>query len=163
MTFVVRSPGADSPRIVSIPLEKSEGLGPYGWPIVITIFIVTQFCALLLGFGVALIRPRDPLAWLLLVMMISFASFAASGDVLRDTIRSWPYGFRQAGMFYHVAVGDVWSICMLVFGIYFAGRLQMDRRAPWLKWLFIIPVAAGAILDGAYHVADSEASRRQSR
>ncbi|MDQ2948332.1 MAG: SpoIIE family protein phosphatase [Acidobacteriota bacterium] len=154
--FTIRSPGTDSARTVSIRLASPGGIGPLGWPTVITIYVATQFCALLLGFGVALIRPRDPIAWLLLVMMVSFASFSASGDVLRDTIRAWPNGFRQVSLFYHVVVGDVWSICMLLFGIYFAGRLNLDQRAPWLKWLLIIPIGFGALVDGAYHVADSE-------
>ena len=101
MTFAVRSPEGAA-RTVSVPLESAGTLGPWGWPVILTIYVLTQFCALLLGFTVALIRPRDPMAWLLLVMMVSFASFAASGDVLRDTIRTWPDGLRQAAMMYHV-------------------------------------------------------------
>jgi sigma-B regulation protein RsbU (phosphoserine phosphatase) len=156
MTFTIRTAGTGSPRPVSIPLDRGAEISPYGWPALLIIYGLTQVCALLLGFGVALIRPRDPMAWLLLIMLVSFASFSASGDLLRDTIRTWPDGFRQAGIFYHVAVGDLWSICMLLFGIYFAGRLPLDSRLPGLKWLLLAPVGLSAILDGAYHVAESE-------
>ena len=156
MTFTVQTPGAGSPRSASIRLESDGEIGPYSWPALITIYVLTQVCALLLGFAVALIRPRDPMAWLLLIMLVSFASFSASGDLLRDTLRTWPDGFRQAALFYHVAVGDLWSICMLLFGIYFASRFPLDARFPALKWLLLVPVGVSAILDGVYHVAESE-------
>ena len=110
-----------------------------------TIYVATQFCALLLGFGVALISPRDPIAWPLLVMMVSFASFSASGDVLRDTIRAWPNGFRQVSLFYHFVVGDAWSM-HVAFRHLFCRSLKPFSACAGLKWLLIIPIGFGALV-----------------
>ena len=36
---------------------------------------------------------------------------------------------------------------MLLFAIYFPERLPLDRRAPWVKWLFITPVVVTLICE----------------
>jgi sigma-B regulation protein RsbU (phosphoserine phosphatase) len=38
---------------------------------------------------------------------------------------------------------------MMLFGIYFPQRWNLDQKVPWLKWLLVVPAAALAILDGA--------------
>lgn len=78
MTIAVTSPGGEAARPVSVPLESAGAVGPWGWPVILTIYVLTQFCALLLGFAVALIRPREPMAWLLLARVIRRVGYTCS-------------------------------------------------------------------------------------
>ena len=50
------------------------------------------FVSLLLGFWVAFRRPRDPLAWLLLALMLSFPHILQT-----FVVYGWPPGWREAG------------------------------------------------------------------
>lgn len=96
------------------------------------------FC-LALGFWVAALRPRDPLAWLLLGLMLSFALFASSNRVIGE---GWG---RDAGLIYKALFTTSWPLWMMLFGIYFPERLSLDKRWPWVKWLFIVPICLAVI------------------
>jgi sigma-B regulation protein RsbU (phosphoserine phosphatase) len=82
-----------------------------------------------LGFSVAAIRIRDPLAWLLLFLMLSFAE---TTHAFR-----WDWPVRPLALLWHEAIGDLWPILMMLFGLYFPFRSRIDLRAPWLKWTII--------------------------
>lgn len=97
-------------------------------------FVVMPVFSLLLGFWVALMRPRDPLAWLLLALMLSFAQFRSVG------MGHWPAWLRYVLVVYHIASNAALPLWMLLFGIYFPERLKYDRRWPWAKWILIIPL-----------------------
>jgi phosphoserine phosphatase RsbU/P len=102
-------------------------------PYTLAFVLMPVFC-LLLGFWVALIRPRDPLSWLLLGLMLSFAQLRSIG------MGHWPLWMRDAMVVYHMASISAWPLWMLLFGIYFPERLKYDRRWPWIKWLIIVPL-----------------------
>jgi sigma-B regulation protein RsbU (phosphoserine phosphatase) len=90
-----------------------------------------------LGFLVAFIRPRDPNAWLLLLLLIGFSGLVGRSD----WYNSWPVTFLWQ------AFGNAtWSIWMMLFAIRFPTRFPADRRRPWMKWLLLGPsiVAAAA-------------------
>src|SRR5205823_13688692 len=89
----------------------------------------------LLGFYVAFLRPRDPLAWILLFVLLGIGSIAIEGSQEGTLVRT----------FQEVALNFV-GISMLLFGIYFPERLQFDRRFPWAKWLLIVPLAVTWVL-----------------
>jgi sigma-B regulation protein RsbU (phosphoserine phosphatase) len=97
-------------------------------------FIVMPVFCLLLGFWVAAMRPRDPLAWLLLGLMLSFAQLRSVG------MGHWPLWLRDVMIVYHMASVSAWPLWMLLFGIYFPERLKYDRRWPWAKWILIVPL-----------------------
>ena len=44
---------------------------------------------------------------------------------------------------------------MMLFGVYFPKRWIVDRRVPWIKWLFIVPLAAHGFYSAASSVAAS--------
>jgi sigma-B regulation protein RsbU (phosphoserine phosphatase) len=136
---------------VSAGMVALKAAGPGQLPVVNWIFVVSTtiltpaFC-LLLGFFVAAMRPRDPLAWLLLALMLSFAQLSiATSRSLMDVISRWPDIVRPAAILYNVLFASTWSIWILLFGIYFPERLGLDRRWPWLKWLVIAPIGVEAI------------------
>jgi hypothetical protein len=78
------------------------------WILMASMTILTPAFCLLLGFFVTAIRPRDPLAWLLLAA----GHVASGGD---------PVQFLFAGS---------WSIWILLFGIYFPERLAWTGAGP---------------------------------
>ena len=124
-------------------------------PLVATFLVMPVFC-LLLGFFVAFLRPRDPLAWLLLGLMLSFSQLA---DV---SIVGWEPGLREVLFIYHIICASAWPLCMMLFGIYFPERLNLDRRFPFLKWLLIAPLLLDVCLSlvfdlgSLYHAAALE-------
>ena len=107
------------------------------------------------GFWVAFVRPRDPLAWLVLFILLGFqvavwqqASFAR-----------WPDLLRVSGALYVAAFGATWPLAFPLFGVSFAGRLEWERRHGWLKWLVLAPVAVFAV--GGVVSAFAEALNRR--
>ncbi len=118
--------------------------------------ILTPALCLVLGFAVVLIRRTDPLAWMLLALMTSFANLSANGDFAFTVLWSWHSPFREAGIAYHIASGSVWPIWLLLFGIYFPERLPLDARFPWFKWIVTAPIAAAALLGATISILDSD-------
>jgi phosphoserine phosphatase RsbU/P len=115
--------------------------------------LMPAFC-LLLGFGVAAIRPRDPMAWLLLVMLVSLSqNFLSNVSVL-----GWPPWLRIPSHVYR-ALGTLGPACMLLFGIYFTSRWRVDARYPWIKWLVIVPVVVQTLFTMGMQVGISETYR----
>ncbi|HWC76826.1 MAG TPA: SpoIIE family protein phosphatase, partial [Blastocatellia bacterium] len=99
------------------------------------------FC-ILLGFGVAALKPKDPLAWLLLALLLSFSRIMTGIDAL-----AWSGWLRDVMVFYHTLFQGIWPTTMLLFGIYFPERWVVDRKAPWFKWMFIVPNLIFALKD----------------
>ncbi|HEX8775240.1 MAG TPA: SpoIIE family protein phosphatase [Pyrinomonadaceae bacterium] len=102
-------------------------------PYTLAFLVMPVFC-LLLGFWVAAMRPRDPLAWLLLGLMLSFAHLRSVG------MGHWPLWMRDVMIVFHMTNVSAWPLWMLLFGIYFPERLSYDRRWPWVKWILILPI-----------------------
>jgi len=95
-----------------------------------------------LGVWAVALRPWDRQAWLLLVLMVSFPHLSNPPHT------HWPDGFRTFAILYHGACYMLLPVSMVLFGVYFAERLSLDRRFPWAKYLLIIP----AIVSGAANV-----------
>jgi sigma-B regulation protein RsbU (phosphoserine phosphatase) len=140
--------GHAEPETFAVPLRAwgSSDLSVMTWILIAGMTTATPAFCLLLGFFVAAVRPRDPLAWLLLVLMLSFAelSITASGSQTEVLLR-WPDILRPAAIFYDLFFASTWSIWILLFGVYFPERLGLDRRWPWLKWLVIAPITVYAL------------------
>lgn len=107
------------------------------------VLIVMPIFAALLGFWVTVTRPRDPLAWLLLGVMLSFGQLAG----FETELVSWESSLRDLLIVYHAFSNAAWPIWMMLFGIYFPERWEVDRRFPWMKWLFIVPLGLVTICE----------------
>jgi sigma-B regulation protein RsbU (phosphoserine phosphatase) len=108
-----------------------------------------------LGFAVAALRPRDGRAWLLLMMM---ASFAQIQGVTGMDEASWG-SLREVAIAYDTLMSATWPIWMMLFGIYFPERLAFDARHPRVKWLLIVPIGVLAILETVSGVAAADGLR----
>jgi phosphoserine phosphatase RsbU/P len=84
----------------------------------------------LLGFYVAFLRPRDPVAWILLFLLLGIGSIAMEGA--RD-------GYLTK--FFQSVSMEMLGVWLLLFGLYFPERLAFDRRYPFAKWILLIPLA----------------------
>lgn len=84
-------------------------------------FLTPWFC-ILLGFTVAALRPRDPLAWLLLLLLLSFKETSQSDSLVAMTVH-FPDWMRGLALFNHSFFGGLWPVAMMLFGHYFPFRL----------------------------------------
>ncbi len=98
---------------------------------VATIFLYCLPCfSILLGLWVVLMRPRDLMAWVLLVLLCGFGAIAMEG-----------YSDNRIILLFKSIFGSAWTLAMLLFGIYFPERWKFDIRFPWVKWILIVPLA----------------------
>ncbi|NOT48620.1 MAG: hypothetical protein HOP17_12825, partial [Acidobacteria bacterium] len=101
----------------------------------IFVYLLPTLC-ILLGFWVLFVRPFDPLAWILLFVLLGLSSLSLE--------IYWQSG-TLLGTFHNIFFA-CWALAMLLFGIYFPERWTLDEKLPWLKWLFIIPLSFQMIL-----------------
>ncbi len=97
-------------------------------------YVLPTFC-ILLGFWVVFVRPQDALAWLLLFLLLGLSTMGLEG-----------YNRGTVIGFYTVVFFNTWALAMLLFGIYFPERWIFDKKFPWAKWIFIVPLAFQIVL-----------------
>ncbi len=98
------------------------------------VYFVPLFC-ILIGFWVVFVRVHDFLAWLLLFLLLGFSCIGLES-----------YGSRTLIGAYAQIFFSTWAVSMLLFGIYFPERLNLDIKFPWLKWIIIVPLGLQMIL-----------------
>lgn len=134
---------------LAVPLPE---LRPPRLVFLLTLGLLNPALCLLLGFGVALLRPLDGRAWALLLALLAFSQISDAGP---DSI-PWPSALRRWALPWDIVVSNLWAVGMLLLAVSFPDRLELDRRRPWLKWLLIVPVAGLALASGALGYLDSE-------
>ena len=152
---VVAERGGNERRVV-IPLTsvRSDRISvPVYMHAALMLIVMPAFC-LLLGFGVAAIRPRDPMAWLLLILLVSLSQNFLSNV----SVNGWSPWLRVPSHLYR-ALGSLWPASMVLFGIYFTRRWRVDVRYPWFKWLVIAPAVAHTLFTMVMQIGMSEAYR----
>jgi sigma-B regulation protein RsbU (phosphoserine phosphatase) len=145
-TVVVRTPSTDAERTISIPLQP-EGKLIFTWSLALLLMlklVLPVFC-LLLGFWVAAVRPRDPSAWLLLLVLLGLSNFYRPG------IEAWGRGYRDVAQAYLSVVEGGWSLFMFLFGIYFPEPFP-DRDPAWWSWAKRIIIPALAVATAIYAI-----------
>ena len=151
----IRGKATGLERTVAVTLEQQPGVPWMRWAYALTTGALIPLFTLALGFTVAFIRPKDPLAWLLLALMLSFSNLMAA-LVTEGQLWSWNPWVRGPALAYHAFWVSTWSVWLLLFGIYFPERFDVDRKLPWLKWIMILPLGLTAILDAVDAVVDAE-------
>jgi sigma-B regulation protein RsbU (phosphoserine phosphatase) len=100
-------------------------------------FLLPVIC-LALGFWVAFSRPRDPLAWLLLGMMLALP------HIFENTlVPGWPPGWREVALLYHGLCNAIFAAVMFLFGMLFPEPFpkRSFHRKLWLAmaWILALP------------------------
>lgn len=128
LTVEVLTPGDTRPHSATILLEPiaSPTFNWTGASVLFLKLVMPTFC-ILMGFWVAVVRPRDPSAWFLCLIMLFFSVFFWAG------LESWGPIIRDFAGAYRAAVGTAWPIFMLLFGLYFPEPFP-GKEPLWLKW-----------------------------
>ena len=132
-----------SRRTVAIRLVPVTPQTPGFWGLLVPLYflnIVFPLGGFLLGFWVVLSKPSDKNAWLFLGILAYFSSiFTNTGyfsPALYVLTGLWGFLIQGAG-----------PLSIMLFGIYFPERSQLDRRIPWLKWIVIAAAGAFVVFD----------------
>jgi len=128
LTVEVLTPGDTRPRSATIRLEPVSS-PPFNWTgaSLLALKLVMPTLCILLGFWVAAVRPRDPSAWFLCLIMLFFSVFYWAG------LESWGPIVRDVAGAYRAAVGTAWPIFMLLFGVYFPEPFP-GKEPLWFTW-----------------------------
>jgi len=120
--------GDAAPRLATFSLEQAIA-PPISLPaasLLIVKLVIPTFC-ILLGFWVTAVRPRDPSAWCLFLIMLFFSVFYSAG------VESWGPVVRDVAEAYRLTVANTWPIFMLLFGLYFPEPFT-ERDPAWWTW-----------------------------
>jgi phosphoserine phosphatase RsbU/P len=139
LTVEVLTAGDSASRPATFTLQQATS-PEAAWAVISLVaikLVMPTFC-ILLGFWVAAVRPRDPSAWLLCLIMLFFSVFYSAG------VESWGPVVRDIARVYRVAVTNTWPIFMLLFGLYFPEPFPGKDSTLW-KWAKRIAIATLAI------------------
>jgi sigma-B regulation protein RsbU (phosphoserine phosphatase) len=127
----------------TVKLRAEGAMSTRAWVVTAFLKFLTPWFCLLLGFSIAFLRPRDPLAWLLLALLLSFASIS-QGDAAGAVILSWSGWARRLATLWLPFWASTWGLWMMLFGQYFPDRQSsalLDRIARWVLGLPILLMA----------------------
>ena len=106
MTIVAKDAPMGEQRTIDLPVTSTPLNSWSNFSDLVVEFLLPGL-SLLLGFWVAFRRPRDPMAWLLLALMMSFP------NILRTFIvEGWPPGWREAGVLYQSTLEAIFPIAI---------------------------------------------------
>jgi sigma-B regulation protein RsbU (phosphoserine phosphatase) len=129
------------------PIHTSIRLAPehvraaplWAWSLQLFFTFLPVFC-LLTGLYVVFARPRSAHAWLILGILAYFGALflrPASGHSTLMALTSLWTTVAQTAM----------PLCFMLFGVYFPERANVDRRAPWIKWMVVVIILGLLPLD----------------
>ena len=148
---------AGSERVVVLPV-KAIPVDPWKLAASLTLYFLLPALCVLLGFWVAFRRPRDPMAWLLLALMLTFPHIFESFKA-----EAWPPGWREAAMFYHAALASILPLVMFLFGRFFPEQFpagsSSDKVWKAMQWLMAIPFTVFALIGAIESVIDLDSFR----
>jgi sigma-B regulation protein RsbU (phosphoserine phosphatase) len=117
------------------PLTDAQSSTNFLQTMIVTIM---PMLVVLLGVWVALVRPRDPRAWLV------FAATSVYGILFYPGAEFWPPGLRELGEGLRAGYTASLPVWLLLFGIYFPEPFPLNSRwaavIRW-KWVVILPLA----------------------
>jgi sigma-B regulation protein RsbU (phosphoserine phosphatase) len=141
LEVAARTPGAENTRTVTIALARPEK--PTGWAVasVFLLKVGLPFFSILLGFWVALVRPRDRLAWLLLGVLLGVSNLFSAN------VESWGPIVRDAAETYRTLCNSAWPLFMMYFGLYFPEPFS-GGRTRWVARIATIAFPPALIISG---------------
>ena len=118
---------------VRLKAASTEALTLRDWTLFAFLDVLVPWFCLILGFGVAFQRPLDQLAWLLLMLLMSFGGVAQAGRVLA-IVSGWELPTRPLAVIYYLTITNSWGFWMLLFGQYFPDRSAGAKSDRILRW-----------------------------
>jgi phosphoserine phosphatase RsbU/P len=112
----------------------------FGWITVLGLRVFLPLSCLLIGFYIAFVRPRDPLAWITLGMLASF------GELLgRENWAIWS-PWREIFLVYFSVLNSVWPLWLVLFALHFPVAFRFVRKRLWLNWVVALPFLLLAVI-----------------
>ena len=139
LTIVPAHDPAGGQRTISLPVTKSS-FASWNAASDSVVFFLLPAVSLLLGFWVAFRRPRDPMAWLLLALMLSFPHILQT-----FVLYGWSPGWREAGVLYETTLEVAFPIVIFLFGRFFPEPFPQgsgyDKAWRAMQWFCALPFA----------------------
>jgi sigma-B regulation protein RsbU (phosphoserine phosphatase) len=107
---------------------------------VIVLQIVIPLLCLLAGYWVALARPTDLNAWLVLIVLSYPEAFVSV-----STFNWWPGPWLVLRLGWHIILGVIAPAALLWLGLLFPERSRIDVQMPWLKWVVAATMGAATM------------------
>ena len=140
---------------IQLAAAADKPLAVRDWILAAFLDYITPWFCILLGFAVAFLRPRDLLAWLLLMLMLSFKEIA-QGDSFMAALLGGPAWLRPYAVFNHAVWNGAWPISMMLFGQYFPDRKPAERWNRLALYVMGWPLAAIILVNAFAEVAHAE-------
>lgn len=138
---IARSDGTHA--TIAIPLTGFHDTVHFGETILaFGLILVIPLVCLLIGYWVALARPEDLNAWLVLIILSFPEAFLSV-----STFNWLPGGWLVLRLAWHMALQILAAAALVWFGLLFPERSRIDIRVPWLKWL-IAAIAIAGLAEG---------------
>lgn len=158
LMITVRRSGARHTQTHDIPVVVDRYPSrAFGRVFVLGVSGFVSLSSVLLGFYVAFARPRDPLAWIAMLMLAAFGHFAGSGGWWAIT-----WWWRDIVSLYRTIVVSSWPLWAVLLALYFPVPFDFIRSRPWLGWLFALPWIALAAV-GVYGGFEQQTHIRELR
>lgn len=143
---------------VTLPPLDRKPMAFEDWILPVSLNFITPWFCILLGFTVAALRPRDPLAWLMLLLLLSFKELSTSDSLMALAAR-WPASIRPLILFNHSFFGGTWPVAMMLFGHYFPYRLPnpLWNRVVWILAPLLTLFALLGAVSGTATASDAQA------
>jgi sigma-B regulation protein RsbU (phosphoserine phosphatase) len=100
-------------RTVSLPVTARQPTAGDMAADLMLLVLLPALC-LFLGFWVAFVRPRDPRAWLLLLLMMTFPRILQNNELW-----GWGRGWSEAGILYDHLLKVAFPVAIFLFGRFF--------------------------------------------
>jgi len=142
LRVTVREPSVQQ-KSIAIPLNNYHPhvrhVGEW-LPYLLFLCLPALLC-LLIGYWVAAARTNDLNAWLILLVL-------TMPEVIFFPPDWWPMPWLGFLSFWFQTLQVLGPLGLLLIGIYFPERWQLDRKLPWAKWVLLAPplAALGLIL-----------------
>jgi phosphoserine phosphatase RsbU/P len=149
VVLTVQRPGVPQPLQITPYFRAARGSGDAGTvarSVAERILATYPILFLVVGLVVLFLRVEDPNAWLLAVL---FASFIAVAGLPNSFALAPLHAFLVA---YRTLLSTLLAPLFYFFFAVFPTRSPIDRKAPWLKWVLLLLLAAldlGGIRVGA--------------
>jgi len=140
---VQHADGARQSAVIRLVARKQDASDH--WLFVIMLHAALPLCCMALGFWVAALRPREPMAWILLALLLGFSQvFGITMENGDGTLAG------NLAIGYKALLASSWVLWLFVLGLYFPEPLGFERRHRWLKWLVIAPLGGMSLLGVMY-------------
>jgi phosphoserine phosphatase RsbU/P len=149
ITIQREMPGGTSKMMHMVVPVHSPARHTLSWIFTVVMYTFLPVFSLLLGYWVAMSRPRDKLAWLTLAVLASFSQLIPGNFFGLDA----PWLHIVVG--YRTLLSNTWPLWIMLFGLYFPRPFPVLRRHRYIPYLLAIPFALLLAVDFYTDVYDA--------